>query len=364
MTLRHLLNHTSGLPTYCRFFYENESEPAPDINKAIRDYAFLANRPGEAYDYCNLGYVILEHIIANVSGMSYEAFMEKEIFQPLGMAHSAIGAPNFPELIAQRYDDKQKPIINYDFEHRGGSAMYASAHDMLRFGMFHLKNRLSDQRRILTDVSLDAMQNKDPAHPSVGSIGLGWKITHEHGMRTLSHTGQMPGVSTMIKLAPAENIAVVVLANTSDARIYNLPDKILAAMLEAFQKPSVPEVSLPVPCPTAWEGHIHTSAGDVALDVIVYSGVRIEVSLNHQDQKPMKNISARANELLGYCDLMLDHPDIRNRPHVLYLKLFYEGGDAWDGYAYAQSPAFALPYRVTLKKTPLEKLPSDRPAQP
>lgn len=359
VTIRHILSHTSGLPVYCRFFFQNDrdEEPGPDIVKAIRDYAFIYSEPGKTYNYSNLGYGILQHIIARVSGVPYETFMQNEVFEPLDMTHSAIGAPaDRPELIAQRYDRDGKPVVDYDFEHRGGSAMYASAHDMLLFGMFHLKNRLPNQKRILTDAALDAMHRKDPAHPTGGPIGLGWRIHENSNYRCLSHTGRMPGVSTIIKLVPAENIAVVVLANTVDNRIYGIPDKILSAWLEDFpgapvSKPDGPAPS-PVPCPSTWAGAILTSAGEIPLDVTVNSEKDVEVRLDDRDTISLEDGRLRDDRLTGLAQTTIDHPDIHGRPHTLGFKLLYRGDETLSGWIMAQSSEFALPYRATLKKKP------------
>jgi hypothetical protein len=53
--------------------------------------------------------------------------------------------PGLEPFAAARYDSKQRPIPFYAFDHPGGSAVYSSAHDLARFGMFHLKNHPLDQ---------------------------------------------------------------------------------------------------------------------------------------------------------------------------------------------------------------------------
>ena len=115
--------------------------------------------PGERYQYSNLGYGILDHVITRVSGRSYADFMREEVFQPLGLTHTSVNiGPGLEKHQAIRYGTDGLPIPFYDFDHPGGSAVYASAHDLVRFGMFHLKAHLPDQKAILKDQTIDEMQ--------------------------------------------------------------------------------------------------------------------------------------------------------------------------------------------------------------
>ena len=84
---------------------------------------------------------------------------------------------------AIRYSGDGTPIPFYDFDHPGGSAVYASAHDLVRFGMFHLKAHLSDQKAILKDETIDEMQRATvDMGPNTG-YGIGWVTTEYSGGR-------------------------------------------------------------------------------------------------------------------------------------------------------------------------------------
>ncbi|MDP7205830.1 MAG: serine hydrolase domain-containing protein, partial [Pirellulaceae bacterium] len=73
-TIRQVANHSSGLPLHYQFFYENQSHPVPDRDESIRRYGVLVTPPGEVYQYANLGYGILDHIIHLKSGVPYAEF--------------------------------------------------------------------------------------------------------------------------------------------------------------------------------------------------------------------------------------------------------------------------------------------------
>jgi len=95
ITIRHLLNHTSGIPDYLKLASDslNESEIVT-VPKLIAIYASKKPqtrfRPGEKFEYNNMGYVLLAEIIERVTNMKFSAFMEKNIFQPLGMTHTTV----------------------------------------------------------------------------------------------------------------------------------------------------------------------------------------------------------------------------------------------------------------------------------
>ena len=176
------------------------------MDEAISRYGILVFPPGRLHEYSNLGFGIIDHIIERTSGLPYADFMRREVFLP------AIDIPAGMEAYAaERYDANQKPIPFYTFDHVGASAVYSSAHDLVRFGMFHLKNRLPDQRPILTPESIDQMHQ--PVEPA--SYGLGFRIAPDDmGYLRFGHTGGMPGVATGMNLFPTENLAIVVLANS------------------------------------------------------------------------------------------------------------------------------------------------------
>ena len=176
-TVRRVANHTSGLPLHYQFFYEDEPYRAPQRDETIRRYGNLITPPGERYLYSNLGYGVLDHVISRVSGKAYADFVREEVLLPLGMRRSAVGLPDaLRQYQAVRYGTDGLPIPFYDFDHPGGSAVYASAHDLVRFGMFHLKNHLAGQKRILKDSSIDEMQRPTARVAALAEYGVGWAI--------------------------------------------------------------------------------------------------------------------------------------------------------------------------------------------
>jgi len=267
-TVRRVMSHTAGLPLHYRFFYAGGSVTRPSMDEAITRYAITVYPPGAAYNYSNLGYGVLEEIIAKVSGRPYEEFMRDEVFKPLGMTTTTIGTGAGIANSAVRYTAQGKPIAFYDFDHRAASAVYTSAHELARFGMFHLEDHLKDQRPLLKDSTLDAMHRRATPGDTTSGYGLGWLIGNEQGMRVVSHTGGMPGVATSLKLYPEHNVVIVALANTGGAAPHRVALDIAAAVLPGYKaptpgRPPTPTVAFASPAELTgeWTGTVRTYDG-------------------------------------------------------------------------------------------------------
>src|SRR5262249_18548703 len=158
------------------------------------------------YEYSNLGFGILGYVIARTSGMPYEDYMRQEVLLKLGLTHTSVGiGPGLEMIAATRYGDDGLPIPFYDFDHRGASAIFASAHDPVRFGLYHLKAHLPDQAAILSDASIDEMHNPTTTTGPNSGYGIGWATNEVSGVyRVVSHNGNMGGVTTVLRIVPSE----------------------------------------------------------------------------------------------------------------------------------------------------------------
>jgi len=363
-TVKRVLHHTSGLPLHWHFFYENEPYCRPNMDETIRRYGILVSAPGEIYQYSNLGYGILDYIISRVSGKSYAQFMRSEVFLPLGMTHTSVGVGSgLEDYVAQRYDADQKPIPFYEFDHPGASSVFSSAHDLVQFGMFHLKNHLSDQMEILKDETIDAMQHEVDSKCPSKEYKLGWRVIEDdHLYRSVSHTGGMPGVSTELKLIPSENIAVVILSNGRDPHIYDIDNEILAAMLPKFaenlrEKEKKPEekkperFSPPQSLLGEWEGKIKTYSGVMPVKMVFQDDGDVHVKIKDQMETLLNNVSLKEGVLSGRFSGEIKTGDDTHFSHIIQLRIKLYGKRI-SGYASAISENwYALSSWILLKKT-------------
>ncbi len=340
-TVRRVANHTSGLPLHYQFFYEDEPERPPPMDETIRRYGNLVTAPGERYQYSNLGYGILDYLIARVSGASYEDFMRREVFLPLGLTRMSVGiAPRQEKNHAIRYGADGLPIPYYDFDHRGGSAVYASAHDLVRFGMFHLKANLTDQTQILTADSIDEMQRPTSEPGARTGYGIGWDIAEPRGVRIVSHTGGMGGVTTVLSLVPEHKLAVVVLANANTPLVGEVRRAILGVVLAggapgpAAAKP--PEKgNLPS---GEWTGVLVTYQEELPFTMRFQPSGDVHVKLGPQFWTLLNDARVESGYLVGRFRGEIETQDAIRRRHYLSVSLKLRG-DVLNGAVTALSTA-------------------------
>jgi len=362
-TVKHVLNHTSGLPLHWQFFYENQPYQPPSMEETIRRYGILVAAPGEIYQYSNLGFGILGYVISRISGKSYQDFMKTEVFLPLGMTRTSVGiGPGLKDYAAQRYDANQKPIPFYDFDHRGASAVFSSAHDLVRFGMFHLKNHLPDQKQILKDETIDAMKVEKDPNAANKEYRFGWREKmNDHGYRSISHTGGMPGVSTEIKLIPSEDIALVVLCNSRCKPVYEIDNEILASLLPRFarnleaekrkaEKKVDKKISLPRTLLGKWEGQIKTYSGVMPIQMIFQNDGDIHVKIENQLETLLNSVNFKDFILTGVFNEEIKTEDTSCFPHTIHLKMKLRGKRLY-GYANATArPFFSISSWIELRE--------------
>jgi len=339
-TVRRVANHSSGLPLHYHFFYEDEPHHRPPMDETIRRYGNLVTAPGEKYQYSNLGYGVLDYVISRLSGKRYSDFMREEVFLPLGMTRTSIHiGPGLGEYQAVRYGSDGLPIPFYDFDHRGASAVFSSAHDLVRFGMFHLKAHLPDQRAILSDETIDEMQRPTAEIGNGNGYGIGWASSKDNmGYHSVSHGGGMGGVSTTLMLIPAEGIAVAVLVNSSSP----LPDlvckEILSVLLpkyaenraisEAKQKQEADKEQEPIasfsPSPELvgeWNGSVHTYKQEIPITFWFKESGDVHVRMGDQLRTLLNDVSFEDGYLSGRMMGDIGTEDANRRPYCLHVTL-------------------------------------------
>ena len=363
-TVRRVANHTAGLPLHYQFFYEYERYRAPSRDETILRYGNTVTAPGERYHYSNLGYGILDYVISRVSGKSYSDFMRTEVFVPLGLTHMSVDLdPGLQKQQAVRYGTDGLPIPFYGFDHPGGSAIYASAHDLVRFAMFHLKSHLPDQKPILSDSTIDDMQ-RPTADAGIGQgYGIGWSIAeYPGGRRSVSHTGGMGGVSTSLRLFPAEKIAIVVLTNAGSHPVAGM-------VMEEIVKTVLPKLERrpPAPAPTGpsrfeppadligtWTGKVHTHRAPLDFTLEIKNDGDVHARLGSQLQTLLNRVTLRDGYLTGTMMGDIGTEDASRTPHTLSVTLRMRGSALVGGITAVSLPSKrvgnALTHWVELKK--------------
>jgi CubicO group peptidase (beta-lactamase class C family) len=347
-TVRRVANHTAGLPLHYHFFPDDEQPVPPPFADTIRAHGVLVTPPGERYHYSNLGYGVLEHSIERVSGKSYPLFMRSEVFLPLSMTRSSVHiGPGLEPYAAARYGNGpaglRLPL--YDFDHRGGSAVWASAHDLLRFGMFHLHQRQPEQREILPGAAIDAMQQATASIDTYNGYGLGWRVVEARGYRSVEHDGGMPGVTTVLQLLISERLAVVVLSNSVSRLPRQVAERIVEAVApqaaaqraaiqrsasEARAAAAATAFAPPADLLGEWRGSVAAASGDIPFILRFQPDGDLHARLGSQLWTLVNEPHLASGHLTGVCVGELTFALPPHAPYQLHLDL-QQRGDVLNG---------------------------------
>lgn len=212
ITLKHLLTHTSGIPNYTDFLtfrYTRFLKRTPDELMAMISARSPKFSPGSRFKYSNSGYVLLGVIIEKVSGMSYQAFLESNIFEPLGMHDSQYGEDeHLNNQSAKGY------MIFSKIE--SGILKMPSVSAYSAGGILSTVNDLAKWDRALYDNSL---LNKESTElmftPALENYALGWVLgtIEETNEDYQSHSGRLIGFISMITRIPESKKLIIVLTN-------------------------------------------------------------------------------------------------------------------------------------------------------
>jgi CubicO group peptidase (beta-lactamase class C family) len=335
-TVRQVANHSAGLPWHYEYHFINPPYRVPSLEETISHYGNLVTVPGERYQYSNLGYGVLGHVIGRVSGMNFSSYMRQEVFLKLGLERTSVGiGAGLEKFAAVRYDIDGSPLAYYAPDSPGAGGIYSSAHDVVRFAMFHLKDHLKDQQSILSDASLDEMHRstvKAENEPPSG-YGMGWvMIEHPEGYHVVTHSGGMLGVATDLILIPAEDLAVVVLTNGNGKGVAAAEDLIIQTVLPKWKGIPDPPETDPPPFKSRpellgdWAGHVHTFVGDRAARLTFLADGQVLFKLEDQVTSVVTKAQWKDGSFRGIARGELNTPDMkRHEPYNLELNLQARG---------------------------------------
>jgi CubicO group peptidase (beta-lactamase class C family) len=351
-SVRLVMGHMAGLPLHYQFFYADEAtRRPPTMDETIARYGILVTAPGETFQYSNLGYGIIDYIISRTSGQSYADFMRTRVFLPLGLTHTSVDVPpGLEPYAAERYWPDQKPVSFYSFDHMGASAVWSSVHDLVRFGMFHLKNHLPEQRAILADSSIDEMKKPVALDAFGQQYGLGWLIhKSDRGHPLVEHSGGMPGVSTILNLYPRDNVVITVLTNasggwgdvadqTAAVILAGYADSLKAEKARATKRPGPAKFTAPAELVGTWTGTIRTWARTVPFELEVKQDGEVQVQLGDTARSDGSNagevqlralvngVSWEKSVLSGRFAGQIPAPDVSWVPHTIAFDLHLVNG--------------------------------------
>ena len=233
MTVRHLLNQTSGLPMVAGMLNLADLDGSPSA--AMRQARALSTlrltrAVGAAFEYSNLNYNLLGLIIEAASGQSYAEVIQRRIFAPLGMSHShtsQAAAQRDGLAIGHRYWFAY-PVAVADLPLPAGSLpsgqLISCAGDMARYLIAHLNGGRGSDAQILSAAGMEALHRPAAAQQVMGKqvtqYGMGWFISQAGRAQVVAHGGNEHDYSSYMALLPEHKKGIVLLLNADH---YGLP---------------------------------------------------------------------------------------------------------------------------------------------
>ena len=223
ITVRHLLDHTSGIPTGAESRVQTLHEPATPVAETVARMSRIlpAGAPGEAYRYANVNYMVLGAVIQSVSGLAYEDYLERHVFVPLGMrdSHLSLDATDGGATGFRTWFGFPAPV---DLPNRADTwashGVASSARDLSRLMLAFMNEGEVDGVRVFSREGVAEMTTPSASLSPWLAYGLGWFVTSG----SVYHGGELTHFTATMKILPEERLGVVLLFNTSASTLTTL----------------------------------------------------------------------------------------------------------------------------------------------
>jgi len=216
ITIKNLLNHTSGLPDISNYHWDNNNQSDNSLKEFVLGLNLeLDSDPSTKYEYSNLAYDILGYVIEKVSGSTFDDYLKENVLNKNGMYNSEFRyfkihdslktSPHSKRWVTNNiYERKTYP---YTREHAPSSTLNSSSKDLSKW-MISFLQTLGD-----SDLNSRISTMIEPSFSSNPYIGLGFQLNDFNSKKTIGHYGGDKGFRSYLIMIPDEKIGLVVLAN-------------------------------------------------------------------------------------------------------------------------------------------------------
>ena len=225
VTLKTLMNHRSGLPNYL-YFMEDAGWNKDSVIHNLDVLQWLISKkevikniasPNTRFTYCNTNYAILALVIEKVSGMSYAAFMKKNIFDPLSMKNTFVHFGGDQVVRSKTFDWRGREIPdNFLDDVYGDKNIYSTPRDLLIWD------------RALTDTQFLKKSSFDLAYTpysnerlGIKNYGLGWRMNvYDDGKKIIFHNGWWHGNNAAFIRVLKDDATIILISNRYASAVY------------------------------------------------------------------------------------------------------------------------------------------------
>src|SRR6266566_3931121 len=221
ITLRHLLYHTSGIPSSAC----STDQVTMTLEQFVRSLGTVVlDRPvGSRYEYCSANYDVLGLIVQTVSGQSYATYVQQHIFAPLQMHDSFASEQEARhDGLAQGYRwlfGVPVPFDHYEAFAVPAGFLVSSAEDMTHYLVAQMNGGRFGSATVLSPTGIATMHAPAVALTEgveTGSYGMGWNNGTLAGIPAIWHDGAEPNVSTRLLIEPQTHWGAILLVNANN----------------------------------------------------------------------------------------------------------------------------------------------------
>lgn len=218
--VKHLISHTSGIRHYKKKEWTKISQnhcdnPKDALNVFINDP--LNSVPGETYRYSSFNYVLLSHLIQEISGKGFFQFIQEELLAPNGISTIIMDqsadvvqeASYYDIWIKKRSRGIKAKSVNNSCKF-GGGGLVGTAADLVKLHLAMLNKEIS-QEPFLNRYYQSSQDNKGAK--TNYAFGLGDNLSTDSGVRYHSHTGSGRGANTVLIIYPESKLVITLLGN-------------------------------------------------------------------------------------------------------------------------------------------------------
>lgn len=247
VTPRDLVSHRTGLPRHDLVWYHNITASRQELLARLR-YLEPTKDFRSYWQYQNLMYMAAGYLVEVLSGQSWEAFVQQNIFQPLEMKSSnfdVVQTSRETEDFSHPYREQQDEVKEVPFYAAQAAiapagAIVSNVMEMSNWVLMHLSQGVYKGTRIISAPQVKQMHTPQMVIPQVGqypeipyaSYAMGWVVEPYRGYPMISHSGGIDGFRSLTTLFPRERIGIVVLSNLGQLNIpeiltYNIFERLL-----------------------------------------------------------------------------------------------------------------------------------------
>jgi len=226
ITIRHMLTHSSGIPDVKNYHWNRPQNDDEALERYVRNLKNKKLRftPGEKYEYSNTAFNILGDVIAKISGMSFESYMDTHILEPIGMNNSTFikseASPEFttsPHIKFPLIGIKVSKVYPYNRIHAPSSTLNSNVEDMLKYGISYLNKGTINDQVIFDETAYNLLTSRQRKASHGMDLALSWFVdnptTKPEDQGRISHSGEDRGYQCWLILHPNKSWGIVIFHN-------------------------------------------------------------------------------------------------------------------------------------------------------